>query len=62
VNRTEVADLRLCQLVATITHPGQRADIVHRDVQAMSVMLTADGESRPLPELSFRLPKENVPT
>lgn len=61
VNRPQIpgaVDLRLWQLVATITYPGERADILHRDVQAISVLLSDDGETHPLPDLLFRLPKK----
>jgi hypothetical protein len=59
VNRpsASVIDLTICQLAATIPRPGRPADVVHRDVQSISVLLTADGETRPLPELLFRLPE-----
>jgi hypothetical protein len=51
-------ELRLSQLVATIARPGERADILHRDVQAISVVLSGDGDAEMLPALLFRLPKK----
>lgn len=59
VNRTPTStiDLTLFQLVATIPRANRPAEITHRDVQPISILLTQDGESIALPELLFRVPK-----
>jgi len=57
-NRTPVADLRLCELVATVPgEPGTRASVLSRETQAIAVVLREDGETKPMPDLTFRLPK-----
>jgi hypothetical protein len=60
INQTPVAHLRMLQLVATIMRPGMSADVLHRDVQAIDVLLTTDGDSATLPEVVLRVPKSVV--
>ncbi len=57
-NRVPVANLAMCQLVATIPNPeGGRATVLSRQTEAAAVLLSVDGETKPLPEVTFRLPK-----
>jgi hypothetical protein len=57
VNRTPVADLRVCQLVATVVRePGLPVEVLHRETQTIAVLLSEDGETKPMPDLVFRCP------
>jgi hypothetical protein len=62
INRVPVAQLRLMQLVATRLAGTAKAEVLHRDVQPIDVVLTDEGETRSLPELVFRLPKSIAAT
>ncbi len=57
-NRTPFADLRWCSLVATIYRQGdKRAQVLYRERLPITILLVKDGETKPLPDLKFRLAK-----
>ena len=60
VNPTTFADLRLCALVATIPNdsdPSQPAKVLYRQSKEIAVMLSEEGDTKRLPDLSFRMSK-----
>ncbi len=57
-NRTPVADLRWCVLVATQFRKGDKQhQVLYRERLPIAIRLSKDGETKPLPDLSFRLDK-----
>ena len=60
-NRTAVADLRECRLVATVPRDGGGPwDALADESRPISVRLVQDGQAAQLPELTFRLAKDIV--
>jgi hypothetical protein len=58
VNRVDTADLTRYFLVATAPgEPGTPSDELSREEESIAVTLTEDGETAPLPEHTFRIPK-----
>ena len=57
VNQVPRAALSGLMLVATIPREGQPAQMLHREIRPISVVLSRDGESRRLPDFVFRLSK-----
>jgi hypothetical protein len=61
VNRVEVARLTRYFLEARTDPPeGEPAETIYRDEKAIDVVLSEDGETAPLPEVTFRLPRAVV--
>jgi hypothetical protein len=57
-NRTNVADLHSCQLVATIWSGNKEpAEVLYREAYPIEIRLAQYGETAWLPDLKFRLPK-----
>jgi hypothetical protein len=57
-NRTSVADLRSCLLVATLFLENEkRHQVLYRERLPIRIRLSKDGETQRLPSLSFRLAK-----
>ncbi len=57
-NPTPVANLQMCVLVATMPGEGEgRVTLLSRETEPIAVVLTADRESKSMPEVTFRLPK-----
>jgi hypothetical protein len=58
INRTEIVDLRTCELVATIwSGKNEPAEVIYREAYPVTVRLTQYGEATWLPDLRFRLAK-----
>ncbi len=48
----------MCELRATVPNPdGGKATVLSRQTESIAVLLSADGETKPMPEETFRLPK-----
>lgn len=57
-NHVPVANLIVCELVATVPRERpQPAERLFRERRAISVVLSDDGDTKPMPELTFRLAK-----
>lgn len=60
-NRTKVADLKFCEMVATLkVEEGKPYKLLHREYHRIELRLTEDGEVGVLPELEFLMPKSAV--
>jgi hypothetical protein len=60
-NRTKVADLKFCDLVATeFVEEGKPYKLLARDYRPIAIRLTESGEVGTLPDLEFFLPKSAV--
>lgn len=60
-NRTKVADLKFCDLVATqFVEEGKPYTQIHREYHPIAIRLTESGEVGTLPELEFLMPKSAV--
>jgi hypothetical protein len=62
-NRTKIADLKTCELVATsFVEDGKPYKIIQREWQPIAVRLEKDAEVGTLPDLEFLMPKSAVET
>jgi hypothetical protein len=60
-NRTKVADLKVCELVATsFVEEGKPYKLIQREWKPIAIRLTEYGEVGTLPDLEFILPKSAV--
>jgi len=60
-NRTKVADLKTCELVATeFVEQGKPYKLIQREWRPISIRLTESGELGVLPDLEFFMPKTAV--
>jgi hypothetical protein len=60
-NRTKVADLKFCDLVATQkVEENKPYKLLHREYHPIAVRLTESGEVGTLPDLEFLMPKSAV--
>jgi hypothetical protein len=60
-NRTKVADLKFCDLVATaFVEEGKPYKLLHREYHPIALRLTESGEVGTLPDLEFLMPKSAV--
>jgi hypothetical protein len=60
-NRTKVADLKFCDLVATeFVEEGKPYKLLARDYRPIALRLTESGEVGTLPDLEFLMPKSAV--
>lgn len=60
-NRTRVADLRFCDLVATQkVEENKPYALLHREYHPIAIRLTESGEVGTLPDLEFLMPKSAV--
>ena len=62
-NRTKIADLKTCELVATsFVEDGKPYKIIHRERQQIAIRLEEYAEVGTLPDLEFLMPKPAVET
>jgi hypothetical protein len=60
-NRTKVADLKICELVATsFVEEGKPYKLIQREWKPIAIRLTEYGEVGTLPEMEFFMPKSAV--
>lgn len=60
-NRTDIADLKTCQMVATtFVGEGKPYKMLHSEYHRIDIRLTEYGEKRTLEDLEFLMPKEAV--